>query len=259
MDSIFILLSLNRRFMPINAVAINHVVFLDPSDPRIPSYNTCSNTHFGDNGGQSIGWNKNYVVIITKEDTAAAKAAGSLGLKPYESDPDSTNTFFAQYPLTPVPYNPLPSGDGMTYGSSHGSVKYELEKIDRLRILYPNWVAEEQRNPKWYDEIQNASFILLIAKGPYLDNAVATSMSKVVDRQLSDGRSLAELAKVYYEIHVHARKSWWAKYDELLPTIGQAAAHREADKAQEAVLNQFKENGRRRQGGRRKRRATRRR
>lgn len=147
----------------------------------------------------------------------------------------------------------------MTYGSSHDRVKYELEKIDRLRILYTNWVAEEQRNPRWYDEIPNASGILIIAKGQHLDNAVAEMLTRVNDRQLSDGRSLKDLAKVYYEIHVHARKSWWAKYDELLPTMGQAAAHAEANRAQEAVLNQFKENGRRRQGGRRKRRATRRR
>lgn len=244
--------------MPINAVAINHVVFLDPSDPRIPSYNTCSDTHFADNGGQAVGWKKNYVVIITKEDTAAAKAAGSLGLKPYESDPDSTNTFFAQYPLIPVPYNPLPSGDGMTYGYSHGSVKHTLEKIDRLRILYPDWVAEEQRNPKWYDEIPSTG-ILILAKGPHLDNSVAESVAKVRDRPLSDGRSLAALAEAYYNIQFQARKAWWAKYDELLPTIGLVATHREADKAEEAVLNQFKEIGRRRQGGRRKRRATRRR
>lgn len=42
--------------MPINAVAINHVVFLDPSDPRIPSYNSCSDTNFVDKGGmQEVG------------------------------------------------------------------------------------------------------------------------------------------------------------------------------------------------------------
>lgn len=245
--------------MPINAVAINHVVFLDPSDPRIPSYNTCSNTRFADNGGQSTGWTKKYVVIVTKEDTAAAKAAGSLGLKPYESDPDSTNAFFEQYPVPPVPFNPLPPGDGMSYGSSHSKVKYELEKIDRLRILYPNWVAEEQSNPTWYNEIPNATSILLIGKGPQLDNAATQMLSKVNDRQLSDGRNLKDLARTYYEIHVNARKSWWEKYDELLSTMGQDVALAQANKAQDIVLNQFKENGKRRQGGRRKRRATRRR
>jgi hypothetical protein len=238
--------------MPVGAVAVNHIVFLDPSDPRIPYYSNSTDGSFLD--GAAPGWTKSNVVVITKEDTAAAKAAGCMGLKPYGNDPDSTNTFFEMYRVPPVASNHLTG----LYGESNGRVKRELEKADNLRILYPNWVAEEQRNPLWYNEIPETG-ILVLAKGKHLDNSVAESMAQVRDRPLSDGRSLAALAEAYYNIQLQARKAWWAKYDELLNSSGFDVARNEADTAQAAVLNQFKEAGKRRQGGKRRRRVTRRR
>jgi hypothetical protein len=237
--------------MPLEAVSVNNIVFLDPTDPRIPYYRECAGSSMYKQ--EAMGWKKSNVLIITKEETAAAKAAGKGTLKPYNS-PDSTNQFFSnEYPVQELKYS---YSSGFYNDEGYTQMRRELETADKLRIFYADWANEEKAHPEWYKEIPGSGIMDLVKGGPgtddgwrYLEDAKARAMSLIKDRVLSDGKTrLSDLANKYYDLLIKARKAWWNKYDELLKSAGSVVALREAKDAENAVLKKTGLNG----GGKRK-------
>jgi len=248
--------------MPLEAVSVNNVVFLDPSDPRIPYYKECTGSAMYQE--EAMGWKKSNVVIITQEDTAAAKAAGKGTLKPYRNSPDSTNLFFSKE--YPVPELKDSYSIGFYNEEGYAKMQRELEKADKLRILYPDWHNEEKTNPEWYKEIPGSAIMLLAKGGPagsagsagwgFLEDAKAAAISEIKDRVLSDGKTkVIDIANSYYDLLLSARKAWWNKYDELLKPAGYEVARKAASEAENAVIAEFMKRGVK--GGTRRRRGIR--
>jgi hypothetical protein len=198
---------------------------------------------------EAMGWKKSNVLIISKEETAAAKAAGKGTLKPYRNSPDSTNLFFSkEFPVEELKYS---YSQGFHNDEGYNQMRRELETADKLRILYADWANEEKAHPEWYKEIPGDGITALAKGGPgtndgwrYLEDAKARSMSLIKDRVLSDGKTkLTDLANQYYDLLIKARKAWWNKYDELLKSAGSDVALREAKEAKNAVFAEFMKQG----------------
>lgn len=233
--------------MPLAAVSVNNIVFLDPSDPRIPYYKECYGSSMYQQ--EAMGWKKSNVLIITKEETAAAKAAGKGTLKPYIHSPDSTNNFFSrEYPVPELKYS---YSSGFYNDEGYSQLRGELETADRLRILYADWPNEEKTHPEWYKEIPVCGIMMLAKGGPgddngwaYLEDSKARAMSLIKDRVLSDGKTmLKDIANQHYDLLIKARQAWWNKYDELLKSAGSTVALREAKVAENAVFAEFMKRG----------------
>jgi hypothetical protein len=198
---------------------------------------------------EAMGWKKSNVLIITKEETAAAKAAGKGTLKPYIHSPDSTNNFFSrEYPVPELKYS---YSSGFYNDEGYNQLRGELETADRLRILYADWPNEEKTHPEWYKEIPVSGIMMLVKGGPgtddgwgYLEDSKARAMSLIKDRVLSDGKTkLKDIANQHYDLLIKARQAWWNKYDELLKSAGSSVALEQAGKAQAAILAEFMKRG----------------
>lgn len=206
------------------------VIFLDPSDPRIPYYTDYDgNTMYQK---EHKGWQTSNVTVISKADTKEAKRSGKKILKPFES-PDSTNDFFDEFSIQQKPWTWDP---GFYNDAGLSKAKSDFEKADFLRAIYSDWFVEEQANPKWYEEIP-ISGILVIAQG--FEENKATTLKKIKDRPLSDGTTLKSVATEYYDLQISARTAWWSKYDKLLKDKGSDLAIKSANAAQQAILDKF--------------------
>lgn len=218
--------------MPETSVSVSNdrttVVFLDGSDPRIPFHT--------EHGGSSLyeheksGWKIANVKVITKAETAAAKAAKAKMIKPFDG-PDSTDSFFSEFqsprrtPLwSPVFYNE----------EGEYNTRREMEKADILRRFYPDWATEELQNPGWYNEIPHSG---VLAMASQFNEKRAETLEKIKDRPLSNGTMLKSVAAKFYDLELRARKAWMDKYNELLKAGDRPKAKRNADKAMKNVLN----------------------
>ena len=145
--------------MPEKAVLLkvgsSSVIFLDPSDPRIP-YQT---EHRGSSMYQNshVGYSKQYVSVITPEETAAAKMADKRILKPYNSN-DDTDDFAKEHSLP----QKTTGSDGFYNEEGFRKTKTKLDKADILRAIYPDWHIEEESNPAWYEEVYDAPIEFIV-------------------------------------------------------------------------------------------------
>jgi hypothetical protein len=223
--------------MPAKGTLVNlagvSVVFMDPSDPRIPYHTEYDGSTMHEN--RHLGYTQKYVTIISEEETVEAKKEDKRILKPYKSF-DLTDDFADEYR---IPQKKKVWSNGYYNDEGLQRAKGELEKADILRAIYPDWYIEETTNPAWYNEVPNTQILSWAGKGAELEPLKTAALAKIKDRELSDGTPLKTVATEYYDLLIEARTVWWDTYTPLLQSKGSNVALNAAKKASDDILENF--------------------
>jgi len=192
------------------------IVFMDPSDPRIPSfdsydYNNQSETDSTGcwNPGSYAGLKVSNAIIVTPADSANARKEGKRMLKPYKSD-DNTNDFFRQFT---VPERKR-SYAGHYWGDNLPNVIAKLNKRDIIRAIYPFWAVEDAKDPEWYDKIKipgvGSSMPYGFRPHPF-EAEYNAHVESFGDQKLSDGKTLWKDVAAEYNKVIQTYVDTWTK------------------------------------------------